>query len=960
MNVGTKIHNFTVKRVREFPEIPAKLWELEHDKNGAQLCWLERADENKTFSIAFKTTPEDHTGVFHIIEHSVLCGSDKYPVKEPFVDLLKSSVQTFLNAITFGDKTVYPVSSRNDKDFLNLISVYMDAVLHPSLIHKPEIFRQEGWRYELGEGRKGVYQGVVFNEMKGSMATAPSILYNELGALVFPDNCYRFNSGGDPAYILDLSYEQFKATHQKYYHPSNARISLVGSVDLDAVLGLVDSYLNDFARLDVDFAIPMQQPVPHTTRETLYEIGPEEPENERYVVAGAKICGRFDEQKKNFAAKVLADYLAGDNEGPVKRAILDAQLGQEVDVMLEDGAQQSTFAWTVWNTGRDKVDEIRRTVRETAEKLVREGLDRERLEACVNRFAFHTRDRDGGWGPRSLGEALGMLDSWLYGGDPIQPLLVDESLEALTREMDTGYYEALLRELLLDEGGAQLLLVPSKTLGEERRAKEAARYEAESAAWTEERLAELREQAAVLTAWQQSEDTPEAKATIPVLQLSDLNEAPERLPMRVEKSGETTVLRHALDSKIVYARMHFAASDLSLEELPYLEMLGELLGTLPTAHYDSAALQTRIKQKLGSLSFGASVRPGRDAKSARVSMIVSAALLEENLDEARALIEEILLCTVYTDTKIAGDVLKQAAMSGQMALTGRGNMYALMRASAQTTSYGVARETMSGYSYLKWLKDRSQEDESALKALLDKLQTLAGKLFCRERLTLSLSDKAGAGEDWMALVPTGGETVSAPASYEPLPRRREGILIPADVGFAAKAGDLKLYGASYHGSLPALTTILNFDYLWGEIRVQGGAYGCGFLAREEGEIGLYSYRDPQPGRSLGVFDAAEDFIRKYCAQGEALTRAILGSVGDLDPLRNAQQKMTAAESFYFQSLTQDERDRHYRELLHTTSEDLLRLCDTLRALAQQGSVCVVAGQAQLDACGEQLEEILKL
>ena len=961
MNAGTKIHHFTVKRVRELPEIQARLWELEHDKNGAQLVWLERADENKTFSIAFKTIPENDTGVFHIIEHSVLCGSDKYPVKEPFVDLLKSSVQTFLNALTFPDKTVYPVSSRNNRDFLNLIGVYMDAVLRPAIYHKPEIFRQEGWRYELPEDGKPVYQGVVLNEMKGDMTQAYSILFAEISSLLFPDNCYRFNSGGDPAHIPDLSYEEFIASHKRYYHPSNARISLVGSVELEPVLALIDSYLNEYERLDVDASIPMQPPVPHTVRETRYEIGQEEPENERFIVAGAAACGRFDEQKKNFAAKVLADYLAGDNEGPLKRAILDAGLGQEVEVMLEDGLQQSVFAWTVFNTGREQEPAIRRTVRDTVEKLAEGGLDRERLEACVNRFAFGLRDRDGGWAPRSLGEALDILESWLYDGDPAQPLLFDESLNEISREIGTGYYEALLRELFLsEEGSVELMLVPSKTLGEERRAKEAARIEAESADWTPERLAELKKQAEALALWQQTPDSPEARATIPTLKLSDLSETLEPVSACVEKEGETTVLRHMLDSGIGYARLHFAASDVSPEELPCLALLGELLSKLPTEKHDSAALQNRIKQKLGKLSFSASAQPGAAAETAGVLFSVSASFLEENSAEAAALIGEILRGTRFADTKILSDTLKQSAMNGQMMLTARGNLYASLRASAQLTAQGAAREALSGFSYLRFLKEHSADGEEALQALLEKLRALAVRVFTRERLTLSLSDKAGEAAQWAELVPADGVCAPGETAFALLEEKPEGVLIPADVGFAAEAGDMRLYGKRYSGCLPVLANILNFEYLWGEIRVQGGAYGCGFEARENGELFYYTFRDPQPAHSLGVFDGAAAFIRSFCAQQPDLTRYILGSVSELDPLRNSEQKITLAERLYFRGKTQEDLNRAYRELLHTSREDLLAQCELLEDVKEKGKTCVVAGQAQIDACGGQLQEILKL
>lgn len=957
MNVGTSIHHFTVKRVRELPEIKARLWEMEHEKNGAQLVWLDRADENKTFSIAFKTTPENDTGVFHIIEHSVLCGSDKFPVKEPFVDLLKSSVQTFLNAITFGDKTVYPVSSRNDKDFLNLVEVYMDAVLHPAIYHKPEIFRQEGWRYELPEGGEPVYQGVVFNEMKGSMASWQSIFYEQLSALLLPDTCYAYNSGGEPTCIPNLSYEEFLASHKKYYHPSNARISLIGSVDLDKTLALIDGYLNEYERLDICVDIPMQQPVAQTQREIPYEIGPDDPEEERYIVCGGRVIGRFDEQKKIFATHVLSDYLAGENDAPLKRAILDAGLGQDLSIEMDDGIQQPILLWAVSNTGSDKIGEIRRTIREKVEKMLREGLDRDRLEACVDNFTFRTRDREGGWGPRGLSEALEMLNTWLYDGDPAAPLLVDETLTALKADMDTGYFEALLRELFLEEGGAELVLVPSKTLGEERRAREAERVAAESALWTPERRAELERQFAALTAWQQSEDSEEAKATIPVLALSDLNDEPERLNYTQERCGETTVLRHALDSEIVYARLFFAASDLSAEELPALALLAELLGKLPTERYSSAELQNRIKQKIGKFSVSAGAVLSRDIAKTGVNFSLGLAFIRENAQDVRALLEELLLRTRFDDRKTLGENIKQLVMNAQMTASAAGQMYGMMRAGAQVTAAGAAQDAMAGFGYANWLKARSQEEGEAQDALLQKLGGILRRIVSRARLTLSLSANAGEAEPWCAIIPERGDAMPEKAAYETLSTRQEGIQIPADIGFAAELDNFKLAGASYCGAMPVLANILNYDFLWNEIRVQGGAYGCGFIARPNGDFGYYTYRDPQPGRSLGIFREAASFIRRFSAEKPDLTRQILGSVSDLDPLRNSEQKMSLAESLYFRGETQEDLARVYRELLATTSDDLLALCGMLDALTEKKHICVVGGQAALAACGEQLSEI---
>lgn len=950
MQTGTIIQNFRITAVRPIPELDCRLWEMEHEKTGAQLAWLDRADENKTFGIAFKTIPTDHTGVFHILEHSVLCGSDKYPVKEPFVELLKSSVNTFLNAMTYPDKTVYPISSRNDKDFLNLLDVYMDAVLHPAIYHKPEIFRQEGWRYELRE-EGPVYQGVVFNEMKGAYASADAELEFAMSKLMFPDNCYSMESGGHPEHIPDLTYEQFIANHQKYYHPSNARIMLCGTVDLEAALSHIDAYLAPYERQSADFPIPMQEAVPYREEKAFFEIGAEESTDERTIVSCGCMLGAYDEQEKLYAAMVLRDYLAGDNDAPLKRAILDAGLAQDLKVNLHDGIQQNWISWEAWNTDEDKVEAIKETVHTLLEKLAAEGLDRERLEACFNSFAFKLRDRDGGWAPRSLAEALTMLDSWLYGGDPAQYLQVEKTLEDLEAKLSTDYYAKLLRELFLDNPHKALtILVPSPTLGDEKRKKEADRVAAESGAWTEADRARIGEEGKVLTAWQQAPDTPEALATIPMLQLSDIDPTPEKLSVTVTERQGTPVLLHKTGSSLVYLNLHFDVSDLTLEELSDAELLTRLLGKLPTRKHTAAQLQLLTKQKIGSLHYSSAVYSGKNPAVRLSANLVS---LPSQKETAAEVLTEILTDTLFEDKKTLKDLLDQQLMRLQMQFAGVGHRYARTRALAMVTGDGAAREALSGSTYIRYLKQLCAADDAGLDALLVRLQKIASRAFTRSRMVISVSENgAELAERIPEAFPQGSAALRV--DYAPMDRAQVGLPIPAAIGFAAKASNMARHGVSYHGSLFVLENILNFSYLWNEIRVQGGAYGCGFTASADGDICFHTYRDPQPGRSLDIFDRAAEFIRGYCANDPDLTPMILGAMASADPLLNTQMKISLAEGRYFKGTTYEEVCRTRRELIGTTKEDLLALTEVLEALAREDSVCVVAGQPLLDACGEKL------
>ena len=954
MQIGSSIHNFRITNVRSLPEMSCSLWELEHEKTGTLLVWLDRADENKTFAITFKTIPEDSTGVFHILEHSVLCGSDKYPVKEPFVELLKSSVNTFLNAMTYPDKTVYPISSRNNKDFLNLLDVYMDAVLHPAIYHKPEIFRQEGWRYELREGQDPVYQGVVFNEMKGAYASADAVLEHAMNRLMFPDNCYSAESGGHPEHIPDLTYEQFIANHRKFYHPSNSRIILSGSVDLDSTLAHIDSYLKDYDRHVADFQIPMQAAVPYREEQTIYEIGAEESAFNRTIVSCGCMLGRFDEQEKLYAATVLKDYLAGDNDAPLKHAVLSAGLGQDVKVQLHDGIQQNWISWEVWNTDEKKVDEIKAVVNRVLTDLAENGLDKGRLEACFNRFAFQLRDKDGGWASRSLSEALTMLDSWLYGGDPAQYLLTEDVLNALEAKLDSAYFADLIRTLFLENPHkAMSVLVPSQTLGKEKQEKEATRVAAECAVWTDADRVRIEAEGKTLAAWQQTPDTPEALNSIPVLKLSDIDPTPEKLPVTVSETNGITVLTHDIQNGLTYLNLHFDVSDLSMKELPVASLLTKLLGKLPTVNYSSAQLQMLTKQKVGKLRFIPNVYSG---KKASVHLGAEMVCLANQGETAVALLCEILTETLFEDKLLLKNLLNQIMMQPQMEFVGAGHQYAMTRACSMLTGPGAAKEAMVGSSFIQWVKAQCAADDGQLDEIAAQLKAVAGKAFCAKRLTVSLSSNAEKLIDpVLRAFPKG--SASGSAQLTPNTTDQIGLPIPAPIGFASKASNIKNYGGSFHGSIYVLTNVLNFSYLWNEIRVQGGAYGCGFAGRDDGDMFFYTYRDPQPGRSLNVFDKAVDFVRSFCAQKMDLTPMILGSMASADPLLNTQMKITVAENRYFKGITYEDVCRVRHELISTTHEDLLALTDVLKYVAEDNAVCVVAGQPLLEACGELISKI---
>lgn len=938
-------NHFSLVNVREIPEMQGSLYEMVHEKSGAKLAWLHRPDENMTFAIGFRTIPTDSTGVFHILEHSVLNGSRKYPVKEPFVELLKSSLQTFLNAMTYPDKTIYPVSSRNKQDFHNLMDIYMDAVLHPLAVTDDKVFHQEGWRLELDEEGAPIFQGVVYNEMKGAFSDVNRIVERKMMEHLFPDTCYRHCSGGDPAVIPELSFEHFVSEHQKYYHPSSALIVLDGDVDLDDCLSLLDGFLSDYDSQPQDFPIPLQQPLPYQEERIAYEISPEESDEDKTIFSFGKLLCGYQESVKLHAASLLADFLAGDTEAPLKRAVLDAGLAADFQVSLNDGLQQAWFGWQAWNTREDKLPELKKVIRETVEGILKAGLDRQRLLGCYNFLAFKLLARDNYGYPRGLVEALTMLEPWLYGGDPAKELRYRCVLEDLRNKLDSGFLEELLRQLFLEqEDGFLAIMVPDASLGQQRVAQERQRVERYYQSLDETQRQQLPIALEAFHQWQQTPDSQEALSSIPVLSLTDIAKEPAPITCAQTRVEEVPVLLHETGSDLVYINLYFSASDALPEEMPLVNLLGELLSNLDTARHTASQLQTALRQYTGSLVFGSDILH-RDERHHSLYFSASLVCLSDYREQAVSLLTEILTTTRFWDADAVKKMLLQKKTENQQRLISMGSRYAASRVSARQTSAGAAKELYGGCEYIRWVNRQCAREE--VSDLLQSMEQLCRKFFCRSRLTVSVSSNAEAlVPDLVAAFPQGG---AAPenAAFPLLPSCREGILISAGVGYAAKGIHLE---GEFSGAMYVLSNLLTYSHLWNEVRVKGGAYGTGFRVDADGDWLATSYRDPNPGRSLAVFDDCEKAVAQVCEGTTDLTRYILGSMADADPLLSAAKKLRLAELRHFRGIDQEEVSRRWQTLVNCQPEDLRALCSKLKQMAQKGSICIVAGQQQLDSC----------
>ncbi len=954
---GDKLCGFTVARAREVSELSATLVEMTHDKTGAELCWMDSGDVNKLFSVAFKTLPEDSTGVFHILEHSVLCGSEKYPVKEPFVELLKGSMNTFLNAMTFPDKTMYPVSSRNKTDFLNLTGVYLDAVFAPRILKTPDIFYQEGWHVELTEaGGEASLKGVVFNEMKGAMSSVDDVTEEAMLRLLYPDTCYGNNSGGDPEHIPDLTYEQFLASYRRYYHPSNARIWLDGDVPLAETLALIDDYLSRFERGVGAPKIVPQQPIPKTEMTQEFEVAPGEDEATKAHLAIGKVVCSWEDREKAIAIANLCDVLAGTNEAPLKRALLESGLCQDVSLEFEQDAAQPAVMLRVKNMDDEKRGDVLKVVQDTVRGLAENGLDKASLEASLSRYEFQRKEPHE---PRGLIRNIMALRSWLYGGDPLLHLLGDDVFKSLHKKLDGRYFEDLLTEIFLREEGMGILrLLPSCTYGERQRAKEAARVKAMQDSWTneeEQRVLALNEK---LVKWQQTPDSPEALATLPKLALSEVTPLPEKLDTRVVTEDGVRVLEHKASCKgVLHVSLYFKLTDYTLPELTALSLLPDLLLELPTKRHSALALSQAVKLHMGDLSFSLSSYSRDDAATCTPMFGAYMSALTEKLPEAEELLYEVLSETLLDQKERVREIVLQANESAKQTAVMAGHALALARSLARYSAQRAVYEAIgaSGVSYtrLSWLRDFAEHFDERYPAFLALLERFVQNTVCRARMEASVTSAGHVAIGSLLSRFDEGAPVPASAEYRFDAPGNEGVRIPAQIGFAVLGYHLSQANAKYHGSARVLANILSYAFLWNKVRVQGGAYGAGASLREDGALFCYSYRDPSAARSLGVYRALAQDIRAFCESDEELTRYIISAIAETEPLKSPRQVGIDAYGDLCRGDDWEKLCLTRRETLETTKADLLRWADVLEDMAQHGAVCVVGHTDALDACKDE-------
>lgn len=950
MDIKDIISGFTVESKEYIRESDAMLYTMRHGHSGARLCYFDRRDENMTFAIAFRTPPKDDTGVFHIIEHSVLCGSEKYPLKDPFVDLLKSSLNTFLNAITYEDRTVYPVASRCERDFFNLADVYLDAVFHPRVLEREEIFLSEGWHYEYDKAENRLsYSGVVYSEMCGAYSSADEIGTTELNRALYGGTVYQYNSGGDPRAIPDLTYEDLKSAHRKYYHPSNSYIYLDGSLDLKKMLALLDSYLSEFDKTEIE--IPENIYLPSGGKEVTvkYEIPEGESEEGRVRLLFGYSHSDFADMKAGVGSMILSDILAGSNESVLKKHLLELSLCEDVAI-YHNRAERQTFTIEIKGVRYENIERVKHELEFKIRECAKAGIEKDKLTATANIIEFRQRERDFGAFPLGVANALSVFGVWTYGASPGEALVYEDTLAEIRAAIETDYFEKLLLSVTVDNPcSASVIMLPDKSAVADFETEMQTRLDKVLKNCNENALSCIIEAEENLFKYQASADSEEAKAALPTLPLSEIKIREKNIPTKdVYTEGARAISHDMQVGGISYLNLYFDASDLDCEELSSLTLLSLVLTNLPTERGDALSLKNRIKSNLGSFSVATSVISQVESDDFKTVLSVSLSALDTKRDWLPRILSEVLLETIYSEETVAKILLAQAIDALKDGLIADGESFALGRIAAMESAAGAAREYLSGYeSYLSLKKLSSLAQGGEM--LLPRIAALAKKLFVRERLTLAVTGESldTLIENTVNIFPAG-EGVSRRGKIEPLDKHNEGFAVPTRVAYAT-LGSRARPTVKMLGTLRVARSIISYEYLWGEVRIIGGAYGTGFVTRRGGDVGFYSYRDPSPENAIDVYKKSAEFLRKFANENGDLSKFIIGAFGEYDILTTPRSAANEATFNLLCGWTREHEAEMTRALLSTSKDDLLSAAELIEGVIRDSSVCVFASREMLAA-----------
>lgn len=945
---------------------------LRHKKSGARIAILSNNDDNKVFYIGFRTPPEDETGVPHIIEHTTLCGSKKFPVKDPFIELAKGSLNTFLNAMTYPDKTVYPVASCNDQDFKNLMDVYLDAVFNPNITKYEEIFKQEGWHYELtGKDDELKINGVVYNEMKGAYSSPDEVLSSQIYRSLFPDNTYSKDSGGNPEYIPKLTYEAYLDFYHKYYHPSNSYIYLYGDMDVVERLEWLDKeYLSLYDYKKVNSEINKQPAFDEIKNvEAQYSITMDDSQENKTYLSYNRVVGDTLDEMLYQAFDVLDYALVSSPGAPVKQALIDAGIGDDVYGSYDAGILQPVFSFVAKNANASQADEFESIIENTLKEVVKTGINKEALLAGINSSEFKFREADFGQFPKGLLFGLNCLDSWLF--DDMKPFIHLECLGTfakLRKAVDTDYFEKLIQEYLLDNThGSSVTVKPKRGLGNEREealAKELSDYKA---SLSDEEIKKLIEDTEHLKKYQEEPSSDEDLRKLPMLTRADMKKNAMPFSNIEDELLDVKVVRHDIESNgIDYISFLFDAGDFAQSELGYLGFFTNALGLVSTEKYSYTDLANATNIYTGGISTGTASHPDiKDRNNFVFKFEVKLKVLEKNLDKALELMEQMLLSSDFTDTKRLGELVAQIKARLQANLSSSGHLVAAMRSMSSFSRYALYQDELKGIAFYRSICHIEKELSESPKSVSDKLAAIAKKLFARNRMLISFTgnneaygnakpslEKVIAGFDKMSVVGNQAEVHFNTA--------KEAFIDASQIQYVAKTGDFICEGYEYTGALRLLRIILSYDYLWINVRVKGGAYGCMNTFLRSGESYFVSYRDPNLSDTLDVYDRIPEYIKSFSPDERDMTKYIIGTFSALDTPMNPEAKGSRSLSAYLEGITYEQIQKERNEILNAQPEDIRRLADLVEAVLKKDSICVIGNENMIKESARLFENVEKL
>lgn len=945
---------------------------LRHKKSGARIAILSNNDDNKVFYIGFRTPPEDETGVPHIIEHTTLCGSKKFPVKDPFIELAKGSLNTFLNAMTYPDKTVYPVASCNDQDFKNLMDVYLDAVFNPNITKYEEIFKQEGWHYELtGKDDELKINGVVYNEMKGAYSSPDEVLSSQIYRSLFPDNTYSKDSGGNPEYIPKLTYEAYLDFYHKYYHPSNSYIYLYGDMDVvERLVWLDKEYLSLYDYKKVNSEINKQPAFDEIKNvETQYSITMDDSQENKTYLSYNRVVGDTLDEMLYQAFDVLDYALVSSPGAPVKQALIDAGIGDDVYGSYDAGILQPVFSFVAKNANASQADEFESIIENTLKEVVKTGINKEALLAGINSSEFKFREADFGQFPKGLLFGLNCLDSWLF--DDMKPFIHLECLGTfakLRKAVDTDYFEKLIQEYLLDNThGSSVTVKPKRGLGNEREealAKELSDYKA---SLSDEEIKKLIEDTEHLKKYQEEPSSDEDLRKLPMLTRADMKKNAMPFSNIEDELLDVKVVRHDIESNgIDYISFLFDAGDFAQSELGYLGFFTNALGLVSTEKYSYTDLANATNIYTGGISTGTASHPDiKDRNNFVFKFEVKLKVLEKNLDKALELMEQMLLTSDFTDTKRLGELVAQIKARLQANLSSSGHLVAAMRSMSSFSRYALYQDELKGVAFYRSICRIEKELSESPKSVSDKLAAIAKKLFARNRMLISFTgnnEAYGNAKPSLEKVIAGFDKMSAVGNQAEVHfnTAKEAFIDASQIQYVAKTGDFICEGYEYTGALRLLRIILSYDYLWINVRVKGGAYGCMNTFLRSGESYFVSYRDPNLSDTLDVYDRIPEYIKSFSPDERDMTKYIIGTFSALDTPMNPEAKGSRSLSAYLEGITYEQIQKERNEILNAQPEDIRRLADLVEAVLKKDSICVIGNENMIKESARLFENVEKL